>query len=273
MKIKFTLGLLTLCFGMFVMMSHSGGRASQFGEGNTGAPGDNPSTCATCHQGGNFGADITIELLDNTGTAVTEYLPGKTYTVNAKVNTTSTPVGYGLQLVSLIDNGTKDTGGLSAPSANAKIANANSRNYLEQKSLSSSPLFSATWTAPAVGSGKVSFYAAGHAANGNGNTNGDQATKTSISFEESTTTSIIDEKALALTIAPNPTSGFTTISWNDQSETLIQVITITGQIMHAQTTKNSSLIMDVTNFNPGVYFVKVTETSTNVSATQRLVVR
>jgi len=269
MKVRFTFSIMGLLFAMFILMSNSGGRAVA-GFGNTGAPGDAMNNCGMCHQGGNFGTTIEIEVVDSDGTAITEYIPGNVYTVNATVNTTTAPQGYGLQLVSLIDDTEADSEGLANPSANAQISTLNSRNYLEQVTLSSAPLFSAEWTAPASSSGSVTFYASGHAANGNSAASGDQANVGSVTVTE-VFASVDNLQDLGLTIAPNPTQDVSIISLDQRINGTIELFDIAGKNLLSTAINSDSYTLDLSDMRTGMYFVKVTDLENNVFESRRVI--
>lgn len=194
-----TLAFLALFMGAFVLfLGNSGGRAATNGQGNTGAPGDNPNNtvCGSCHNAGAFGTGVNISVLDDAGEPVSEYLPEAMYTVRVEVTTsTGAPDGYGFQLTALraeLDVNGPDVATFSSPSANAKISTASSttnstdptRQYAEQAVVAGNPIFQVQWTAPAAGSGPVSFYSCGNAVNGNGMSSGDGASCTSTQLNE-----------------------------------------------------------------------------------------
>ncbi len=271
MKLKFTLSIFGLLFAMFLFMSNAGGRAAGPGEGNTGAPGDDPKTCGTCHMGGSFGTSISIEVLNSDGEAVTEYVPGTVYTVEATVNTTTAPAGYGLQLVSLLDSDNSDTEGLATPSDNAQIISlGNGRTYLEQNALSSSEVFSAEWTAPASSSGGVTFYASGHAANGNSAAGGDEAAVGTFSVSEMVV-SIDNEADLGLKVQPNPTHDFTQISLGQTVNGTVELFDISGKLLFVHSIQGDQYTLDLSSVNNGLYFVKISDVDNQLFETRRII--
>lgn len=271
MKLKFTLSIFGLFFAMFLFMSNSGGRAAGPGEGNTGAPGDDAKVCATCHQGGSFGTSISIEVIDGAGEIVTEYMPGTVYTVQATVNTTSAPTGYGLQLVSLLNSNNNNSGELANPSGNAQIITlGNGRTYLEQNSLSSSEVFTADWTAPSLASGAVTFYASGHAANGNNASGGDDSALGTLEITE--TIAAIDEVAsLGLEITPNPTTDFANILLENQINGTVELFDIAGKLLSINSLNSNQFSLDLSTQSQGMYFVKITDTENNIFETRRVI--
>ena len=197
-KFTFFFGLIA-ALGLF--LANSGGRAATGNQGNTGAPGDNAqnAVCGSCHAGGNFNVSLDLNVLDDTGSPVTEYLPETTYTVQVTVNAAAgQPSGYGFQLTALqaaLDVNGADVATFANPSANAQISVASSttntadpqRQYVEQAGVGTNNVFQVQWTAPAALSGPVSFYSCGNAVNGNGGSNGDAGNCTSLQLNESTT--------------------------------------------------------------------------------------
>ena len=177
----------------FLLMSNSGGRATTQNWGNTGAPGDQEQspgvawTCQTCHNGP-IQTTIMIEVFEaGTSMAVTDYLPGVTYDVKVTVDDVNNDAaGYGFQIVSLIDDDESDVNGWSNPGTGVQIATAGEtgRSYAEQAGTQDLGTFDVQWTAPAEGSGNVTFYAAGTAVNRAQGNSGDGGANTSVTLEE-----------------------------------------------------------------------------------------
>jgi hypothetical protein len=148
--------------------------------------------CTQCHNGGNFGASITLELLDAGNNVVTLYNPGETYTYRITLGHTSGNPQYGFQtMAALADANHTDLNTWGTPPANTHSVivtpnNEPSRHYIEHSSRLTNNIISIPWTAPAANSGTVEFYAAGNIVNANFGTSGDQAVKTSLSIAENT---------------------------------------------------------------------------------------
>jgi trimeric autotransporter adhesin len=183
-KVIFT--LFTVAFLAFLFSSNSGGRATSGGSGNTGAPSE--GTCANCHSGGSYNPSLSVQIFQaGTQTPVTQYMAGITYDMKVTVTAAmGSPAGYGFQMVAL-RSGNTNAGSWSNPGANTKTATAGGRNYVEHGvggTYSSTNTFTMKWTAPAAGTGAVTFYSSGNAINGNGGTGGDSPVNTSISITE-----------------------------------------------------------------------------------------
>ncbi len=182
------LALIFALFGMqkisrkqFEVKANSSGPSP----GLTGAPSEN--TCAACHTdfGINSGAgNIVISGLNQ------NYKPGTQIPVTVTVNQ-SDAVTYGFELTAIDKNG-NGAGTFSVPSQTPpqmKIVDgflgSPVRKYVEHTSAGVIPTTFGTrswtfmWTPPARRIGKIDFYAAGNAADSNGDTTGDHIYTTS----------------------------------------------------------------------------------------------
>lgn len=174
--------------GYFIFASNSNGRATAANSGNTGAPGEN--TCGQCHNGGNFGASVTIQVFaEGSIVPTTQYYAGNTYTVRVTVNNTmGSPGGYGFQLTALSGSENTPVSGYSNLASNVKqktitVQNAfTGRTYLEHNGVTTNNVFQFNWTAPADLADAVTFYAAGNVVNGTGSTSGDAVANTSLTI-------------------------------------------------------------------------------------------
>jgi hypothetical protein len=145
--------------------------------GRAGAPlssSTTETTCSACHGAAVAGGRVSIQ-------APTEYTAGQTYTIKVTVvdptpASATRTLAWGFELTS-IKNSDYSMAGAYTTTAETGTATGNSRTYIGQ---SASGLFdgqpdsaswSFQWTAPAQGSGAVTFYAAGLAADGNGTRN------------------------------------------------------------------------------------------------------
>ncbi len=160
-------GFLSLLATEYAMTS-SGGPPPN----NTGAPGQ--GNCTGCHGGAVNSGPATRTLVFNGNPNLTSYVPGQTYTAVLTINQTGIGT-FGFQMISR-----------NASNANVGtfiVTNVNetqvSNGYFEHTSggitasTTGTKSWSFSWTAPASGTGTVSFYVATNAANGNGGTSGD----------------------------------------------------------------------------------------------------
>lgn len=273
MKKLYTLSFLFLALIGLTFMSNSSGRATVGNEDTTGSPLSN-RTCAAagCHSSGSFTVNLNLEVKDTDGNLVTEYTPGTTYEVTLTNNASGSPAGYGFQMVSLLDDnsGVNEWTTLDNFSQTATLG---SRTYVEQAGTNPSNTVTLQWTAPAEGSGNVSFYAVGNAVNGNGNTAGDGVGTTSLSLSEKMTSSVVENQINSLKIYPNPANDFINIDMGNIPADSYTIVNIQGQtILNGQIT-NQSKTLDISSLQRGLYFVYLQdETRVNIY-TQRLIVK
>ncbi|HUF05000.1 MAG TPA: choice-of-anchor V domain-containing protein [Aridibacter sp.] len=155
---------------------------------HTGAPGE--FTCAVCHVVGFSelgGPEITITGLP------AEYVPGENIQVTVTVRQTNS-VAFGFQLTS-IDSAGRQAGTFSIPKGNNQMqiisgpVGPNVRSYIEHTAAGTIPTvfneksWTFIWNAPDKDVGTIGFYAAGNAANGDGDSTGDTIVTTSETVE------------------------------------------------------------------------------------------
>ncbi len=227
-KLIYTFFALTMCLVVFT--SSKDGRANAANEGNTGAPGDqvipgpdnNPWVCATCHQGNAIEVTQTFEITDMDGNDVSSvgYTPGADHIVRLTVNPVSGgPEAFGFQMLCLNAPAGMDGSEVSdwavTSGSNVQIATASNTNrtYVEHDGPSSSNVFEMTWTAPASGSGEVTFYAASNGVNLNNMATGDGATNGQYSLIENDISNVRHTQLDAtIQLFPNPVETELTIS-------------------------------------------------------------
>lgn len=273
MKLKFIYTFFgLLAFGLLAL-SNSSGRASFSGQGATTAPGDG-TVCSSCHNGGNYGASVNVRLKDKvSGETVTEYTPNETYDVEVIVGTTTAPGGYGFQVIALkdTDNSSVSTWANNV-TPNTKFKTIGSRQYFEQANVLPDSIMVSEWTAPAAGTGSVTFYAAGNAVNGTGTSANDQAVTNEFTFTESTTsTSSLTKMGIRMNTFPNPTIDVLNLSleMNASKELTINIYNTEGKRMETQNVVtqrgDNQFRFDVASYNSGLYFLEVAD-GTNQTA-------
>jgi len=258
--------------GSIFFISSSGGRAAAAGEGNTGAPGDDPKLCQNCHSAGSFGPDISISLTDSDGTLVNAYEAGVTYIAEVSIATETAPQAYGFQMVALTDLDNVSTNSFANPSSNAKLSNANSRQYAEHNQPSQTNTFTVEWTAPAEGSGPVTFYSAGNAVNLTQGTAGDGSDNTSLTIAESIMSSSQDLAFTNLNVYPNPSNGIINIDGLSDEIKSITVFDMYGKIISAIPRTGENEILDLHAYSSGIYLVQLLSDSNEI-LTKKIVVQ
>ena len=160
---------LVLFFVPEILTSKNNG--AQLTSNYTGAPGF--PNCTQCHSGVANSGDGGINVVGNFTGSI--YVPGDTYELNVTINSGSAASNkYGFMLAAM--QGNSYLGTLQALNTDCQVEPGGrwiTHTISGNAGGTSSKTYTFNWTAPAQGSGAVSFYVAGNAANGNGNTNGD----------------------------------------------------------------------------------------------------
>lgn len=153
------------------------------------------TSCTSCHSGGLNDPNGKIEIIG----LPDRYIPGMTYPLHVRLmyslaDTATTNPKWGFELTAVTESDGLGAGTILLPPAGPgptfpdscliKMATggtflSSNRQYLEQSVFSvrtdqPGPVeWPFSWVAPAGPAGRVFFFAAGNAANGNGNTSGD----------------------------------------------------------------------------------------------------
>jgi len=228
MKQRFTLVLsLLIASGMVwdARFQHANGNSGSAPSGNTGSPADG-NTCARigCHVNG---PAQTNQMVSLTGSIpVAGYTPGETYDMTVTMSNGGSRFGFSLSpqspqgalLGTLIASGAGTTlngaGGKYLTHTSAGTAGSGSKSWTFQ------------WTAPAAGTGAVTFYGAYNFANNNGGTSGDVIVTHTQVFSESITTGVAESASRKLEIFPNPVEDHINIRMGDVDEVIM--ITLMG---------------------------------------------
>jgi hypothetical protein len=147
----------------------------------SGSPGDGNLTCANgCHGG----TAISQAGIITTDVPAAGYTPGSSYTITLTVSY-MTRLRYGFELSAENAAGTS-LGTFSHPTTDTRgVAGTHATHT---SSGTSAPLgsktWTLTWTAPAAGSGPVTFYGAFNATNSNNSSSGDQILKSTTTVQE-----------------------------------------------------------------------------------------
>jgi hypothetical protein len=264
-----TLGVLT--------MSNKLGRATVSGVGSTGAPGDDPTVCQSCHNGPTTVA-VEILVLDQ-GDTIKEYEPNKTYQIHVRVKHVSgnIPKAHGFQMTLL--NAAKNKTGpnlknLLALSSNVKLVTPrNGRLYAEQADRSTANLFEIQWTAPNVGSGPVTIYAGGTGVNANDSDSGDGGSKSAFEINEKLPSSTQNENSPSISIYPNPFAEKFWIQGTTDNLKEIDIVDLFGKKMNTLDFEGTDKSVDLSYLNDGIYFAKFIDHQNNIIKTQKLMKR
>ena len=276
MKKRFLL-LPLLGLGLYLSLSSN---INGYGANRTGSHGSTVG-CGSCHGSANSSVGISVEL-DSAGTPVTSYKPGMTYTLKVTgVNNTSATnlAGYGGQLSIVSGSGSTsaNAGTLSAPTSGfSSNTGAGGIIYLEHTNrkavttgtggAASTYVISATWTAPAAGTGTVKAYGLINAVNCNGNDgSGDYWNSGNASFTELPTTGVgvNNVAAAAINVYPNPVSNMFTVAGVNGT---VQVFDVNGKMI-ASVAVNNTATIDASNWANGMYILSINNAGTTTTKT------
>lgn len=250
----------------FLLMSNNLGVATVQNLDRTGSPVSAANLCNQCHSGGAVVPTIDTRVLDSTGNEVSTYDAGQTYTYEVELSATGA-AAYGFQTVALLSSNA-NAGNLVAHTSNTKMKTLSGRKYGEHNGKSVSGLFVMTWTAPAAGSGNVSFYASGIACNSNNSTSGDRFIKANaLVLTENSVSGINAEETGKISLYPNPASGnYLNINMPYNGEGRVVITDMAGKIIRVNQLNfinGQNAQLDIQNLAPGAYGLIVINSNGN----------
>lgn len=254
---------------VFVLSSNRTGTISRRGVAATTAPGENQSYCGSigCHFGSNFNAELSMSLLNANGEPVEKYIPGQDYSVSLIVNHTGTPAGYGFQIVSLKDSDETSINSFFDIPDYAQESQFMNRQYIEQKNVVPTDEIILNWKAPNVGSGDITFYAAGNAVDGSGDSSNDSGDTIRLTITEDVMSSLINiDSDRSFTFFPNPAKDIITIiaEFNYKQ---IEIFNLQGQLLNRSKFESK---IDVSELEDGLYIIRARNDEGDTQ-TQRLI--
>lgn len=239
--------------------SSAGANATGAPSGNTGSPGDG-ANCTSCHAGGS--ATTQGGLITSTVPSA-GYVPGQTYTITGTI-TASGKTKFGFQVspqnVAGVQKGTMTV----TNSTNTQLVG--SGKYITHKFAGTSfPSGTATWsfdwTAPAAGTGDVTFYGSFNATNNNSSSAGDVITLSSLVVSEDPSTSIAVQQDPSKTISvyPNPfvENIFIKNSANETAAMDVSIIDISGKVVKSISQVQGGEAISLQELASGTYTVRI----------------
>lgn len=240
--------------------------------GNTGSPSEN--TCTQCHSSFALNSGGGSILITSTIPA-TGYVPGTTYTITTTVSRDGMAV-FGLGVECLKASNTSAGTFVITNAAETQIITApNQRKNVTHKLngglTSNTKAFQFNWTAPAAGTGTVTFYGAGVAGNHNNSDNGDYVYKTTLTAAEDMSSAIASNiSENKFNVYPNPTADWINVQSKSVDATTIRIVDINGKtITDAKATETTTIF--VKNLASGLYYVQALNKADNVISTQQFV--
>lgn len=233
--------LLAIPAVALLLMSNSNGVSAS----RSGSPGDGNISCASCHSGGNFNAsaEITTNIPD------TGYLLNTDYTIS--INTTSNSTAHGFQLTAE-NNSNQKIGTFSSGSGSRTV---NNNKAVTHSSVSTTGNWSFTWRSPETDLGRVTFYTAVNATNGNGGTSGDQVV---LANKSSASLSISDTQKIDFAMYPNPVNDILNIDLPEIAEKVtVEFYDQIGKLAYTQNLDTNSKTINIRGLATGIYILKV----------------
>lgn len=228
----------------------------------TGSPLSGNRDCSSCHTtAGDYTNVLTSVMIKNSSDEViTSYTPGETLTVKVTVTADGSPAGYGSQLT-ILDGADKMAGSfIAAQTTETQISSIDDVQYLEHDGRSATGVFTATYTAPSEGTGTVTVYSAGLAANGSGSS-GDNASPTvTVSLTENEvdepTGLMENEFSQSLAAYPNPSNGTFNIDLGKEySNISTKLCNAAGEVISTDTYNNLNNLNMTIDQASGVYYL------------------
>lgn len=269
---KKTIYLFIGAIGLFVLFTselyYSGGSPGA----KTGSPGDG-ATCTQCHAGVVNPASgwITSDI------PATGYMPGETYSITA-TGTHTGVVKFGFEVTAEDNTDAKVGTFVITNSTETKLINSDAAVTHSPNGTTPSgnmKEWTFDWTAPAEGTGDVTFYGAFNATNGNGGTSGDVVYNTEYSVMEHVVgVSEIRNDDIAVNVYPNPFTDYVTVSSqnNEKQISKVQVFNQAGNLLRQ--VNNSSVsgkwMIETNDLKTGMYFV-VIENTDNTTVSKSIV--
>jgi hypothetical protein len=241
------------------------------GAGNrTGSAGSLASCSGSgCHASNNANTICSLVVQTSTGTPITQYTPGTSYTVQIGGFAGSAFTNFGFQASCVRAAATSTQAGNFTAYTNMHVSNFGSLQLVEHSTPLSGTtvtggnayLASFTWTAPAAGTGDVKFFAMLNAVNNNTKETGDQpGTPITLTLKEASSTSVATVPALQISAYPNPASDVLHLRLNASGGSCrVAVFNLTGSVVtrHSVEITNGEASIATAQLVPGYYVLKI----------------
>jgi len=253
----------TMSMFVAVKSSHSYPQGAPSGVANDPSGGN--ANCTSCH-GGTAANATAAQAAITSNIPAAGYTPGTVYTITGTVNYTGRSV-FGFEISPQNSAGTK-LGTITVTSASTtKMVGT---KYITQTQAGTTGTtgthtWTFNWTAPAAGSGSVTFWGSFLAANGNGSSSGDQTYKTSYTVAEAVASGVNEVEANTNALTVINLKNALQISYNAQSPATanVELYNLNGTLVSAASFEQQNAGAVNLNFdmkdglNTGIYIVKV----------------
>jgi hypothetical protein len=246
--------------------------------GYTGSISDG-KTCGT--SGGCHGGGAVDQAMITSDIPVTGYVPGEDYTVTITITQSGiTKFGFEATAEDALGN---QVGAITGGSGVNVIGTGGGTGHATHSASSTSGTgvksWSFTWTAPAFGTGAVTIYGSGNAANSGNNTTGDQIYKDAQTFNEVSGVAVEENVSLIEFVAfPNPVQDVLNVKFDNYGASNMQLDLYDLQGRNVRAFHNGSIAgakqqmsYNVSDLDAGIYLLNLTMNG-NVY-TQKVIVR
>jgi hypothetical protein len=257
--------IVTLLFFVFIFCSAYHMGPALYGAGNCTGSAGAPRSCggSSCHSNNNTATQDTITVIDKTtGLATLSYKPGQTYTVTLSGKNSSTLPKFGFQVsATLIDHTQAGTMTITAAktqlSTTAGVSIVENSNSIDMQS-GGRYFTQFDWTAPASGSGFVTFYGILCAVDGDGYATGSDITNPAqdVILHEWTIDVPKVGQAGQSKVYPNPFSDHLFIGTEIPINATINVFDLTGREIISNY-KPATNTINTSTWGKGVYIVQI----------------
>lgn len=265
--------MLPLAFLLIQATNNSGGPQ----QGSTGAPSESSCSRVGCHVSNILRVKDSSSTFSFTPALVNNaYQPGTTYDVAITIAYNQRSK-FGFQATVLNSNNTKggDLAKTTAADNTTSLVTGTgtfaNRQYIQHTNNgntgTNSRTWSFKWTAPAAGTGTVTFYTSMLAADGNGSNNSlDSTYRSRYTIREAVASSVDPNlgSQIGFRAYPNPANDYLNLDFKLEKSQDVQLamLNLAGQVVRTQTIEASAgqqtHRVDVSGMNTGVYLLKVT---------------
>jgi hypothetical protein len=251
--------------GYVTLTSSASGPGGNYTGSTGGAAGCGPSSCHGSSATTGIGVGF---ILDSAGTIVTRYKPGITYKIKVMGNSTGTSLPkFGFQLMAVKGSGSTAAAVGTFGTAPTGTHVTASKVWEHVTPLSGSGatvtvyMDSISWTAPAVGTGTVTIYAALNAVNNNNASTGDSWNTSNFAYNEITPSASVTNvtSSTSINAYPNPVAGTLNLQFNNVAygNYNVAVYDLAGKQVASQTASvngvSATISLDASNWAPGLY--------------------
>ncbi len=272
LTLTLTVSFITIFVGSVYNNAHTDPTGAP--SARTGSPGDGGNTCAIsgCHT--SFAVTTKSNIISS-DIPVDGYTPGVKYTITAKSTSTPDRNTFGLQISPQSTTGIK-RGTMSLINAIQTQMTGGSKWFTHTQlgitGTGGQKTWSFFWTAPAAGTGEVTFYGCFNNANGDGSANGDSIIKTTYTVQEKIAIGINKDElaSIGISIFPNPVYNQLHIkNENNLKFSRVEILDLSGKIIYtSEGIDGRELELEKAGVAAGVYFIKLYNENVLLGATK-----